>query len=258
MNRLRVLLLTEEDALYLPDSIDYILRNCQHEILEVCTLLNPTTVSVVKNLSRFLRAFGLLPLFTYARHRIPAIFQRLLSTSGIFSVKDAAKNSGFAYRSVDDANSPEFLSRVQELAPDLIVTISPTQILKKSILQIPRLGIINVHSSFLPRHRGLYPVYWAMANGDDEVGVSIHHIDEGIDTGDVLLQEGFSLAGVATLHDAMKKAKALGARLMVSAIDGIAAGRLSRTTTDAESGSYHSFPDRTSYREFRRYGYRLW
>ena len=260
MKPLRVLLLTEEDKLYLPAAIAHVLKHCRHDIFHVCCLRNPTTESFSITLGRFFRAYGLTPLFGYARLLIPVLMNKIagLGTAEQFSVKATVTRSGCAYSYVEDVNRDDFVNWVSEQAPDLIATISPTQILGARLLAIPRLGCINVHSSYLPLHRGLYPVYWTMASGDEDIGVSIHYLDEGIDTGDIIMQSGFSLENVRTMHEALKKAKQLGASLMVEAIDKLAHGTVDSIRPDVGQGSYHSFPDKNSYIAFRRHGYRLW
>lgn len=80
----------------------------------------------------------------------------------------------------------EIINKIKEINPDLIVVVAYGKIIPKSIIDIPKLGIINVHSSILPKYRGASPIHSALINGDSETGVSIMFIDEGLDTGDVI------------------------------------------------------------------------
>ena len=83
----------------------------------------------------------------------------------------------------------EVINKIKEINPDLIVVVAYGKILPKEIIDIPKYGIINVHSSLLPKYRGASPIHSAILNGDAETGVSIMYIEEGLDSGDVILRE---------------------------------------------------------------------
>ena len=85
--------------------------------------------------------------------------------------------------------TPEFIEIMRGLHPDLIVVTAFGQILPKSLLEIPRFGCINIHASLLPRYRGAAPINWSIINGETESGITIMQMDEGLDTGDMLLKK---------------------------------------------------------------------
>lgn len=94
--------------------------------------------------------------------------------------------------------------QIRELEPDLIVAVYYDQILKSEIIDIPRLGCINLHMALAEEYRGCYPTTWAILNGEERTGVTLHYIDEGIDTGDIIAQKtvGISLGDTGkTLYD---------------------------------------------------------
>src|SRR5205814_8960205 len=96
----------------------------------------------------------------------------------------------------------------------------------KAILDLPRLGCLNVHTSLLPRYRGAAPIQWAIINGDSETGVTIMKMDPGMDTGDILTQEKTPIEphdNAETLHDRLAK---IGAELLVRTIPDYAAGKI--------------------------------
>lgn len=100
-----------------------------------------------------------------------------------------------------DKMSPEELAPVRALQPDLILVGGFSVILKKPLLEIPRIGCVNMHSSLLPRHRGPNPFCAAILAGEEETGVTFHVIDEGIDTGDILDQTAFPVGERATAYE---------------------------------------------------------
>ena len=105
----------------------------------------------------------------------------------IFSpVKQYAIDNNIEYIQVKSIRNEEIYKILKEINPDLIVVAAYGKIIPKEIIDIPRLGVINVHSSILPKYRGASPIHYALMNGDKKTGISIMMIDEGLDTGDVL------------------------------------------------------------------------
>jgi methionyl-tRNA formyltransferase len=92
----------------------------------------------------------------------------------------------------------EAIAEIRELAPDVIVVMAYGQILPKAVLEIPRIACLNLHASLLPRHRGAAPIQAAIVAGDRETGISVMYMDEGLDTGDVLLQKRIEIASDET------------------------------------------------------------
>jgi methionyl-tRNA formyltransferase len=127
---------------------------------------------------------------------------------------------------------------LRALAPDALVVAAYGLILPQAILDIPRLGAVNVHASLLPRWRGAAPIQRALLAGDPETGISIMRMDAGLDTGPVLLREALAIRPddtAGTLHDRLA---VLGARLLVAALDGLARGTLQATPQPAAGVTY--------------------
>ncbi|MCI5499916.1 MAG: methionyl-tRNA formyltransferase [Clostridiales bacterium] len=124
------------------------------------------------------------------------------------------------------------LETIRALAPDLIVVAAYGRILPQEILDYPRLGCINVHSSLLPKYRGSAPIHWAILNGDRETGVTIMHMALALDAGDIIAQRATPIdpdETVETLHDRLAQ---MGAELLVETVDKIAHGTATRTAQE--------------------------
>lgn len=124
------------------------------------------------------------------------------------------------------------LETIRQLAPDLIVVAAYGRILPQEILDYPRLGCINVHSSLLPKYRGSAPIHWAILNGDRETGVTIMHMAPALDAGDIIAQRATPIdpdETVETLHDRLAQ---LGAELLVETVDKLAKGTATRTAQE--------------------------
>jgi methionyl-tRNA formyltransferase len=153
-------------------------------------------------------------------------------------VKQAAQRRGVPVLQPPSLKDAAVQARLAELAPDALVVAAYGLILPQAMLDIPRLGALNVHASLLPRWRGAAPIERALLAGDPVTGVCIMQMDAGLDTGPVLLRDELPIAPedtAGTLHD---KLAALGARLVVAALDGLAAGTLRPTPQPAAGVTY--------------------
>ena len=132
----------------------------------------------------------------------------------------------------------EVINKIKEINPDLIVVVAYGKILPKEIIDIPKYGIINVHSSLLPKYRGASPIHSAILNGDVETGVSIMYIEEGLDSGDVILQESCDILESDTLGTLHDKLKDLGAIGLEKALKLIEAGKVEATKQDESLATF--------------------
>lgn len=112
------------------------------------------------------------------------------------------------------------------LQPDLVVVVAYGRILPPELLHIAPLGCINLHVSLLPKYRGSAPIQWAVLNGDTKTGVTIMQLDEGCDTGDILMVEPVEIGPETTSGELFDQVSAVGARTLVRAVEELAAGRL--------------------------------
>ena len=132
----------------------------------------------------------------------------------------------------------KIIEKIKEINPDLIVVVAYGKILPKEIIDIPKYGIINVHSSLLPKYRGASPIHSAILNGDTESGVSIMYIEEGLDSGDVILQESCDILEndtLGTLHDKLKDLGAIGLEKALKLIED---GKVEATKQDESLATF--------------------
>lgn len=118
-----------------------------------------------------------------------------------------AQRAGIDVHRIRDINDPETLRVIRSYKPDVIFVFGWSQLIKKYVLDIPRLGCIGTHPALLPKNRGRHPLIWALAKGLDETGLTFFFIDEGADTGDILWQEAFPITiedDAATLYQKIK------------------------------------------------------
>lgn len=153
-------------------------------------------------------------------------------------VHAAAEARGFAVRCPASLKEADAGSDFAALGADAAVVVAYGLILPKAVLDAPRLGCFNAHMSLLPRWRGAAPIQRAIMEGDTETGVSIMRMDEGLDTGPVVLSATVPIAPDSTAGSLHDQLATLGARLIVDALDGVAAGRLDPVPQPAEGATY--------------------
>lgn len=145
-------------------------------------------------------------------------------------VKEYAISKGLpVYQPEKVKNNNEFIEEMKNLKPDVIVVVAYGKILPKEILEIPPLGCINVHASLLPKYRGAAPIQWAVLNGDKTTGVTTMYMDEGMDTGDMILAEKVDIGDDETTGELWDKLSEIGARLLVKTLKEIEDGIANRT-----------------------------
>ncbi len=157
----------------------------------------------------------------------------------ISPVKEIALKNGIpVYQPSKVKKDVEFHDMVKAMEPEVIVVAAFGQILPKTFLEIPPYGCINIHGSLLPKYRGAAPIQYSILDGESETGITIMYMDEGIDTGDMILQESLPIAENETGGSLFDKMAHLGADLLLKALDQVVAGTAVRIPQDNEKATY--------------------
>ena len=139
------------------------------------------------------------------------------------------------YQPIKIKNNTEFLDEIKTLAPDVICVVAYGKILPKEILEIPKLGCINVHGSLLPKYRGAAPIQWAVLNGDKATGITTMYMNEGMDTGDMILKEEVEIGPEETTGDLWQKLSKIGGEILVKTLKLIEEGKAPREKQTEEA-----------------------
>lgn len=153
-------------------------------------------------------------------------------------VKQAALLRGVPVYQFERIRRQEGLDALRALSPDIIVTAAFGQILTQKILDIPKLGTINVHASLLPRHRGAAPIQWSIIQGDGVTGVTTMYTDAGIDTGDMILSEQTRIGPDETAAELSSRLAEIGAGLIIKTLEAVARGSAPRVKQDDLHSTY--------------------
>jgi methionyl-tRNA formyltransferase len=153
-------------------------------------------------------------------------------------LKPAAEARGLPVLQPRRIREPAAVESLRALRPDLLVVVAYGQILPKAVLEMAPRGAVNVHGSLLPRWRGAAPIQWAIASGDPETGVTTMQLDEGMDTGPVLLAEATSIGETETAPALEERLSRTGARLLVDTLRGLVDGSVASRPQDARLATH--------------------
>jgi methionyl-tRNA formyltransferase len=153
-------------------------------------------------------------------------------------VKDAAAALGLPVLQLETVNCDEFVGRLEDLAPDLVIVVAFGQILCERILAAPKKGAVNVHASLLPRYRGVAPINWAIVNGEASTGVTTMFMARKVDAGEIILSRETPIGPRETAGELYARLAEIGGDLLVETLDLIEAGTAPRVAQDPALTTY--------------------
>ncbi len=153
-------------------------------------------------------------------------------------VKVIAKREGIKVYQPLKVRDEEFVKTLRAYNPDVMVVVAFGQIIPLSILEMPKYGCVNIHGSLLPKYRGAAPIQWAVLDGEKETGITTILMDEGIDTGDILLKKTIKIDADETSGSLFDKLMALGAKTILETLDELEKGSLTPTKQGESPTAY--------------------
>lgn len=153
-------------------------------------------------------------------------------------VKVRAETAGIPVFQPNSVRTAETVELLKSLAPQVIVVVAYGKILPPEILNLPPFGCVNVHASLLPRHRGASPIQWCLVCGDRKTGVTTMKMDEGMDTGEMLIQEETDILPEETAGQLHDRLAALGAKTLIETLDGMESGKLKSIPQPSSNVTY--------------------
>jgi len=252
---MRVVLITQNDVFYLPAALEYLLDRMPEHSQVVGAVVLPASPfgrrqGFVGKMLQTWRGFG--PRF-FVRYGFKFAAGKLFGED----VRGVLRRRGVPRIELErNINESASLHRIRQARPDLLVSIAGNQIFKSPLIELPRRGTLNLHTALLPKYRGLMPTFWVLKNGERFTGVSVFFVDEGIDSGPILVQRRIEI-GNRTQEELIVETKRLGMEAVAEAIDRIHRGDLQLIDNSEEGKTYHSFPTRSDVREFYAQGKRF-
>jgi len=154
------------------------------------------------------------------------------------SLKTLALEAGLPIEQPQKISNPQSIEYIREIKPDILVVVAYGQILSKNLLAIPIHGCLNVHGSLLPKYRGASPINWAIIEGEQKTGITTMQMDEGMDTGDILIQRQVPILPEDTAGSLSERMAQLGADILLETLTLYEKGKVVRIKQDEEFASY--------------------
>ncbi len=253
---MKILLVTQNEPFYLAESFQNLLDKLPEGAVLSDAIILPAS-PFGKKLSFFQRAMHTRAIFGnrfFMRYAIRFLVRKIGRSP---SVEDALRKYGVkTHRIVGSINSAENLQFIRSLDADVLLSVAGNQIFKRPLLDIPKICSLNLHTALLPKYRGLMPSFWVIRNQESETGVSVFMIDEGIDSGPILVQKRMSIEGMSQ-ETLIRDSKLLGMTAICEAMEKILAGDMTTIDNPEDQATYFSFPTREDVLEFRRAGGRF-
>lgn len=174
----------------------------------------------------------------------------------VHSLRSMSRGHKIPIYFTQDVNREDFIETLKSLNPDLGVSISFGQIFKPNTIHILPKGLINLHASLLPTYRGLMPNFWVLLNREKETGITIHYIDEGIDTGRIIFQARMPIPPQVTYYKLVQISKEVGGKCLINIIRKIQSGNDVTTFPVSGKGTYYGFPQKEHFNAFWKQGLR--
>jgi methionyl-tRNA formyltransferase len=262
---MKIIVVTTDEPFYLPLTMQRLLESSIKSYIRHIILLPPTSKKrrwqdVIAEQMRF----GFL---YFVIRSIQYVFFKLFSKLNIkfggryYSVASVATAYSIPLLNIQNINSDEAMEFIKNESPELIISLSASQIFTKKIICIPKWATLNVHNAPLPRYQGLMPSFWVLHHGEKETASTVHLMDEKIDTGDIIVQKHIPIVDNETLDSLIKKTKILSVDALVEAIDLFKRynGMPPVLPNRAEDATYFGFPSRKEIVHFKRMGRKvLW
>lgn len=241
--------------MFLPTTIDYLLRRLDPSFEVVGAVVFEASpfgkrISFIKKVKETLHTFGFNFVFRYGLN----IMKSQLTGVDVLSI--FKRNQINVIKLNESINSNQSLSTLKDLDADLFISITGNEIFKKKLIKIPHYGTINLHTALLPEYRGLMPSFWVLKNKEKQTGVSVFFVDEGIDSGPIIVQKKLRLGGLSQWK-LIEMTKFLGIEAIVEAIELIRSDKVVLKDNSNLNSSYFSFPSNEDVKEFKRAGGRF-
>lgn len=160
------------------------------------------------------------------------------------AIKKEAQKHNIEVFQPNKLNDGKSLKTLKEIQPDLIIVVAYGQILSESTLEVPVLGCINVHASLLPKYRGAAPINWAIINGETATGITTIYMDEGLDTGDMILKDSLNINDNMTAGELHDELSVLGAETLIKTIRLVEKAQIQRVKQNHDESTYAPMMDK--------------
>lgn len=257
---MKVVIVTQDEPFYIPILLkDFLSRVRQIDGIILLPGL-PQGFTRYSYIKRLFDVFGPLDSakfgILYAHHVIADMIGTFTkNNNNSYSVKSIAKKWNISIYNVHNINSRDTIEILRKIRPNVLISLASPQIFKKEVIYSAD-HTINIHAALLPHNKGMMPSFWTLAKGEKRTGITVHYVDECIDSGDILFQRPFDISPNETLHSLQIKVAERGSDALVEVINTLR-NDYPKVIKPQGKGNYYSFPTKAAALEFRARGRRF-
>lgn len=246
---MRIFIITMDDPVQTKDFIKQIIEKRKDNIIGLA-VSKGDRLTLSKGKSKYEYIFSLfliMGLYHFSKNVVISLFHKfkiLLYKSNLItdpSILGYAEQQNIPTFRIKSPNSVNFLDIITRLKPDIIINQSQS-IIKKDLLALPSIGVINRHNALLPKNRGRLTPFWVLYKGEKETGVSIHFVEEGLDSGDIIVQKKIKIDKGDSFNTIVKKNYRIAPQAMLEAINKLELNQESFLKNDDNLATYNSTP----------------
>lgn len=263
MEKVKVFIISQEEPFYIPKVIRYLVdhQNDNFEVVGASRLQPHRKNKTMKDwlleriqIYTYWELFITTCFFVYCK-----IVYKLLAKFGLdnpYSVKSIYESNSVKEVVTQDINSKEYLDQLKSMEIDVILSISPPQLFGKELLNLPKKACLNAHGTLLPRHRGVFGSWWMLYENDQEIGTTIHTMEERLDSGNIVWQKEVPMPKKPTQYAIAYHTKKIMAEGLVETLNHMAIEPLKKITSPYQE-SYHRAPSKEQGKDFHKKGLRV-
>jgi methionyl-tRNA formyltransferase len=253
----RIVLITQDEPFFLARSLAYLLERLPVGARVVgAVLLSPSPFgkkqTLLGKLLRTYRIFGVGFTAHYAMRFLATKINQSPTVATILRGQNVE-----LFRLNCGVNTESSLQQIRQLAPDLLISIAGNEIFRRPLIQLASKGCLNLHSALLPKYRGLLPSFWVLRFGERYAGVSVFAVDDGIDSGPILVQKRFEIGNMSQ-YDLIRHSKFIGMDAISEAVAIVMSGNVAYLPNNDAEATYYSFPTAADVAEFLKAGARFY
>lgn len=253
---MKIVVITQDDPFYLASNLDYLFNELPSGVEISGCIVSPVSPFGKKE-SFFQKAMKTANIFGvsfFIRYAIKFVLSKLNSKN---NVRNILENHGIQEIKLNSSiNSQESLDVIRTFAPDLLISIAGNEIFKLPLIDLAPKGCLNLHTALLPKYRGLMPSFWVIKNKEEQTGVSVFFVDEGIDSGPIHVQKNVDI-GNKTQEELIKYTKRLGMDAIIESISKINDNDFNTILNEDKLMTYYKFPTKEDVAVFKASGKRF-
>ena len=249
---MRIIIITQDEPFFLKKNIEYLISLLPNNIkIAGCVVSDASPFGKKEGfLKKVIKTIKIFGIHFFLHYSIKYIKSKLFKES----VKEVLKKNKISLIKLNGSiNTTKNLKIIKNYNPSLLVSILGNQIFKKPLIELADFGCINLHTALLPKYRGLMPTFWVLKNNEKYTGVSVFFVDEGIDSGPIIVQRKIKINSM-TQEELISSTKKIGMECVAEAIKLILNKKVNLIPNPEELKTYYSFPNRSDVLIFLKKG----